>query len=113
MWADPDDISTFERAVTPKTKAIFIKFIANPGGVITDIEAVSNIARKARVPLIDRQHGGERPTCATDSRCGADVVVHSAHEVPRPGTAPRLGGVVVECRHASTWSREGTLSRML
>src|SRR5690349_5595678 len=40
VWADPDDIGSFERAVSPKTKAIFIESIANPGGVITDIEAV-------------------------------------------------------------------------
>src|ERR1017187_8846676 len=40
-WADPDDIASFEKAVTPKTKAIFIESIANPGGVITDIEAVA------------------------------------------------------------------------
>ena len=33
-WADPDDISSFEQAVTPKTKAIFTESIANPGGVI-------------------------------------------------------------------------------
>ena len=46
-WADPDDISSFEKAVTEKTKAIFVESIANPGGVITDIEAVANIARKA------------------------------------------------------------------
>ncbi len=52
VWADPDDISTFERAITPKTKAIFIESIANPGGVITDIEAVSAIAKRAGVPLI-------------------------------------------------------------
>src|ERR671911_1294051 len=52
VWADPDDIASFERAVSPKTKAIFIESIANPGGVITDIEAVSAIARKAGVPLI-------------------------------------------------------------
>jgi O-acetylhomoserine/O-acetylserine sulfhydrylase-like pyridoxal-dependent enzyme len=52
VWADPDDIGSFERAVTPKTKAIFIESIANPGGVITDIEAVSAIARRAGVPLI-------------------------------------------------------------
>src|SRR4029078_2302283 len=35
VWADPDDISTFERAVTPKTTAIAIESIDNPGGVIT------------------------------------------------------------------------------
>ena len=37
VWADPDDIGSFERAVTPKTKAIFIESIANPCGVITHI----------------------------------------------------------------------------
>src|SRR5262249_57342789 len=34
VWAEPDDIGTFERAVTPKTKAIFVQSIANPGGVL-------------------------------------------------------------------------------
>src|SRR3569623_1582283 len=34
VWADPDDNSSFERAISPKTKAIFIESIANPGGVI-------------------------------------------------------------------------------
>src|ERR1700722_3533570 len=36
-WADPDDLSTFEAALSPKTKAIFIESIANPGGIVTDI----------------------------------------------------------------------------
>jgi O-acetylhomoserine (thiol)-lyase len=52
VWADPDDIASFEKAVTPKTKCIFIESIANPGGIIVDIEAISKIARKAGVPLI-------------------------------------------------------------
>src|SRR6476659_8615623 len=51
-WADPDDIGSFERAISPKTKAIFIEAIATPGGVITDIEAVASIAKKAGVPYI-------------------------------------------------------------
>ena len=72
----PDDIASFERAVSPKTKAIFIESIANPGGVITDIEAVANIARRAGVPLIVDN------TLATPYLCkpidyGADVVIHS------------------------------------
>src|SRR6478736_3767073 len=52
VWADPDDIGTFERAISPKTKAIFIESIANPGAVITDINGVANIAKRAGVPLI-------------------------------------------------------------
>ena len=35
VWADPDDIETFERAITPHTKAIFIESIANPGGSVS------------------------------------------------------------------------------
>src|SRR5205807_4408308 len=52
VWAEPDDIGTFERAVSAKTRAVFIESIANPGGVIIDIEAVSKIAKSAGVPLI-------------------------------------------------------------
>jgi O-acetylhomoserine (thiol)-lyase len=48
VWAEPDDIGTFERAITPKTKAIFIESIANPGGVITDIEAIAKKMRACR-----------------------------------------------------------------
>src|SRR5947209_11788228 len=51
-WADPDNLSSFEQAITPKTKAIFIESIANPGGIVTDIEAIAAIAKRARVPLI-------------------------------------------------------------
>src|SRR5215217_9207609 len=76
VWADPDDVSSFERALTPKTQAIFIESIANPGGVITDIEAIAAIAKRAGVPLIVDN------TLATPYLCrpidyGADIVVHS------------------------------------
>ena len=104
VWADPDDISTFERAVTPKTKAIFIESIANPGGVITDIEAVSNIARKARVPLIVDN------TLATPYLCkpiehGADIVVHSLTKF-LGGHGNSIGGMIVD-GGTFNWSREG------
>ena len=51
-WAEPDDIASFERAITPKTKAIFVESIANPGGIITDLEAVAAVAKQAGVPFI-------------------------------------------------------------
>ncbi len=52
VWADSDDLESFRKAVTPKTKAIFVESIANPGGVITDLEGIAKIARDAGVPLI-------------------------------------------------------------
>jgi O-acetylhomoserine (thiol)-lyase len=94
VWADPDDLSTFEKAITPKTKAIFIESIANPGGVITDIEAVSKIARKANVPLIVDN------TLATPYLCkpfdyGADIVVHSLTKF-LGGHGNSIGGMIVD-----------------
>jgi O-acetylhomoserine (thiol)-lyase len=94
VWADPDDLSTFEKAITPKTKAIFIESIANPGGVITDIEAVAKIARKAKVPLIVDN------TLATPYLCkpfdyGADIVVHSLTKF-LGGHGNSIGGMIVD-----------------
>jgi O-acetylhomoserine (thiol)-lyase len=104
VWADPDDNSTFERAISPKTKAIFIESIANPGGVITDIEAVANIARKAGVPLIVDN------TLATPYLCrpfehGADIVVHSLTKF-LGGHGNSIGGMIVD-GGTFNWSREG------
>ena len=93
-WADINDISTFERAVTPKTKAIFVESIANPGGVVTDIAAVAAIAKRAGVPLIVDN------TLATPYLCrpfehGADIVVHSLTKfIGGHGTS--IGGVIVD-----------------
>jgi O-acetylhomoserine (thiol)-lyase len=103
-WADPDDIATFEKAITPKTKAIFIESIANPGGVITDIEAVANVARKAGVPLIVDN------TLATPYLCkpidyGADIIVHSLTKF-LGGHGNSIGGMIVDAG-TFNWSREG------
>ena len=103
VWADPDDISSFEKAVTPKTKAIFIESIANPGGVITDIEAVAKIARKAGVPLIVDN------TLATPYLCkpidyGADIVVHSLTKF-LGGHGNSIGGMIVD-GGTFNWSRD-------
>ena len=94
VWADAEDINSVEKALSPKTKAIFIESIANPGGVITDIEAVSKIARKAGVPLVVDN------TLATPYLCrpfewGADLVVHSLTKF-LSGHGTSMGGIVVE-----------------
>ena len=103
VWAEPDDIATFERAVTPKTKAIFIESIANPGGVITDIEAIAKIAKNAGVPLIVDN------TLATPYLCkpidyGADIVVHSLTKF-LGGHGNSIGGLIVDAG-TFNWSRE-------
>lgn len=104
VWADPDDMSSFEKAVTPNTKAIFIESLANPGGVVVDIEAVGNVARRAGVPLIVDN------TMATPYLCkpfehGADIIVHSLTKFIG-GHGNSMGGIIVD-GGTFNWSREG------
>jgi O-acetylhomoserine (thiol)-lyase len=93
-WADPDDLASFEAAIGPKTKAIFVESLANPGGVVTDLAGVSAIAKKHGLPLIVDN------TLASPALCrpiehGADVVVHSATKF-LGGHGNSMGGVIVD-----------------
>ena len=103
VWADPDDIGTFERAVSPKTKAIFTESIANPGGVITDMEAVAQIARRAGVPYIVDNTLASPYLCKPIDH-GADVVVHSLTKF-LGGHGNSIGGLIVDAG-TFNWSRE-------
>ena len=97
-WADPDELSTFEAALSPKTKAIFIESISNPGGVITDIAAIAAIAKKAGVPLIV-DNTLATPYLIKPFEHGANIVVHS---VTKFLGAQRLGLLPQpSCRHRS------------
>ena len=49
-WADINDLSTFEKAITPKTKAIYADTIANPDGRVVDLEASRKSRRKPACP---------------------------------------------------------------
>jgi O-acetylhomoserine (thiol)-lyase len=95
VWADSTDPASFEKAITPKTKAIMIESIANPGGVVVDIAAISAIAKRAGVPLIVDN------TLATPYLCrpkdhGADIIVHSLTKF-MGGHGNSIGGIIVDC----------------
>jgi O-acetylhomoserine (thiol)-lyase len=95
VWADATDPASFEKAVTEKTRAIFVESIANPGGLVIDLPAIAAIARKAGVPLIVDN------TLATPYLCrpkehGADIVVHSLTKF-MGGHGNSIGGIIVDC----------------
>ena len=95
VWADATDPASFEKAVTPKTKAIFCESIANPGGIVIDLPEIAAVAKKAGVPFIVDN------TLATPYLCqpkehGADIVVHSLTKFIG-GHGNSIGGVLVDC----------------
>jgi O-acetylhomoserine (thiol)-lyase len=94
VWADSDDPSSFEAAITPKTKAIFVESIANPGGVIVDLQAVAAIAKKHRIPfIVDNTMAS--PYLIRPLEHGADIIVHSATKF-LGGHGNSIGGVIVD-----------------
>jgi O-acetylhomoserine (thiol)-lyase len=103
-FVDPHDPENFRRALTPRCKAIFLESLANPGGIVVDLEAVAKIAHEAGIPLIVDN------TLATPFLCrpiewGADLVVHSTTKF-LDGHGNSLGGVVVESGRFD-WSQGG------
>src|SRR3546814_15144303 len=56
---DPDDPENFRRAITPATKMIFVESLANPGGVVVDLEQISANATPTRIPPVCARTGKE------------------------------------------------------
>jgi len=93
-FVDPSDLSNFEKAIQPNTKAVFIESLGNPISNIIDIAAVADIAHKHGIPLIvDNTFG--TPYLIGPIEYGADIVVHSATKfIGGHGTS--LGGIIVD-----------------
>ena len=94
-WADPDDPDAFRAALTDRTRAIFVESIANPGGVLTDLEAISKIARAAKVPFIV-DNTLATPYLIRPIDHGADIIIHSATKY-LGGHGNSMGGIIVDC----------------
>lgn len=94
VFVDPKDPENFRKAVTYKTKAIYIESIGNPGINIIDIEAVAQIAHDNGLPLII-DNTFATPYLLRPIEHGADIVVHSATKfIGGHGTS--IGGIIVD-----------------
>ena len=93
-WFDIDDPDSLKAVVNDKTKAVFIESLANPGGLITDIEAAAKVAHDAGAPLIV-DNTMASPYLIRPIEWGADVVVHSATKF-LGGHGNSVAGVLVD-----------------
>src|SRR5215203_4448713 len=94
VWADSDEPATFEAAVTERTKAIFVESIANPGGVVVDLAAIADIAKRHRIPFIV-DNTMATPYLIRPFEHGADIIVHSATKF-LGGHGNSIGGLIVD-----------------
>ncbi|MCZ6566163.1 MAG: O-acetylhomoserine aminocarboxypropyltransferase [Gammaproteobacteria bacterium] len=93
-FVDPVNPENFRKAITPKTKAVFTESLANPGGVICDIEAIASIAHAAGIPCIV-DNTLPSPALCRPFEYGADIVVHSTTKFIS-GHGNAMGGAVVD-----------------
>jgi len=93
-WADATKPDSFKAGINDRTKAVFVESIANPGGIITDIEKVAKIAHDAGVPLIV-DNTLASPYLIRPIEWGADIVIHSATKF-LGGHGNSMCGVIVD-----------------
>ncbi len=103
-FVDTEDLLAVEHAIDANTRAIFCETIANPGGYVSDLDALARIADQAGIPLIVDN------TTATPYLCkpiehGATLVVHSATKY-LTGNGTVTGGVVVDSGKFD-WTKSG------
>jgi O-acetylhomoserine (thiol)-lyase len=108
-FADATDADSFKRQVTDKTRAIFCESIANPGGVISDLEGIARVAEQAGVPLIV-DNTLATPYLIKPFEWGAHIVVHSATKF-LGGHGNSLAGLIVEAG-TFDWAKSGKYKTM-
>jgi O-acetylhomoserine (thiol)-lyase len=108
-WADANDPDSFKAAITDKARALFCESLANPGGVITDLEALARVAEDAGVPLIV-DNTLATPYLIRPFEWGADIIVHSATKF-LGGHGNSLAGLIVEAGKFD-WSKSGKYTTM-
>ncbi len=104
VFVDTDNPENVRAAITPKTKAIFVESLANPGGVVTDIEAIAKIADAAGIPLIV-DNTLATPYLINPIQWGATLVVHSTTKF-LSGNGTSVGGVVIDSG-TFDWTKSG------
>lgn len=88
-----NDLDALQKAITPKTKAIYAESIGNPKLDVADIEGIAGVAHKNGIPFV--LDNTVSPYLLRPIDFGVDIVVYSATKfIGGHGTS--LGGVIVD-----------------
>ncbi|MCL5282100.1 MAG: O-acetylhomoserine aminocarboxypropyltransferase/cysteine synthase [Planctomycetes bacterium] len=92
-FAKSNDLAALQKAITPRTKAIYAESIGNPKLDVADLEGLSQLAHKNGIPLI--LDNTVSPYILRPIDFGVDIVVYSATKfIGGHGTS--IGGLIVD-----------------
>jgi O-acetylhomoserine (thiol)-lyase len=103
-FADTEDLAALEAMADENTRAIFCESIANPGGYVTDIPALAEVAKRVGVPLIVDNTSATAYLCKPIEQ-GADLVILSTTKY-LTGNGTVIGGAIVDAGRFD-WSASG------
>jgi len=93
-FVDADNMDEVKGAITDDTRCVFIESLANPGGVVQDIEAIADIAHEAGIPLVVDNTMASPMLCRPIEH-GADIVVESGTKF-LGGHGNSVAGLIVD-----------------
>ena len=103
-FVDMTEPENVEKAMTDKVKFIFCEGLANPGGIVLDLEAIAEVAKRHGVPLIVDNTMASPYLCRPFDH-GADLVIHSTTKFIG-GHGNTMGGMVVESGRFDWWQND-------
>ena len=93
-FVDPDDVNNFEKAVKPNTRVFFAETLGNPKLDVLDLKAISQKAKKAKVPFVV-DNTIATPALLNPIEHGANIVIHSLTKFIT-GNGTSIGGVIID-----------------
>ena len=75
-FVDPDDVNNFEKAVKSNTRVFFAETLGNPKLDVLDLKAISQKAKKAKVPFVV-DNTIATPALLNQMEHGANIVIRS------------------------------------
>ncbi len=93
-FVDANDTENFNKAVQQNTRAVFVESLGNPKLDVLDIEAISEISKANKIPLLV-DNTVATPALLNPIKYGANIVIHSLTKYIN-GNGTALGGAIID-----------------
>ena len=110
IFVDGETAEDFEKAITEKTKCVFIEMVGNPKLNVADIEAAAKVAHSHNIPLIV-DNTVPSPYLCRPIEWGADIIVHSLTKYIS-GHGNSMGGMIVDSGNFD-WKESGKFPELV
>lgn len=110
IFVDGETAEDFEKAITEKTKCVFIEMVGNPKLNVADIESAAKVAHSHNIPLIV-DNTVPSPYLCRPIEWGADIIVHSLTKYIS-GHGNSMGGMIVDSGNFD-WKASGKFPELV